>query len=188
MSELSWFEAMGVVDGHMRGGDEELMEAWLVFLRSPFPHLFGKAARDGERFVATAEHYDGRGVEHLLFRLAQAVEALPGLVGVQGPAPYLKQLVALWETVASQGAGEMGVINKVFAWAEEDAELREAILVRRRWAMKQRRNDLGPGCKPVPIVVMGKSVDEAYQRAYCDDCGMELSVDGECVNCSILEN
>ena len=84
MSELSWFEAFSVVDGHLKdAGDDALGAAWQRFLEWPFPILRYRGVGDVERFLATADVRDDQGVELLLFRLVKAVEQLPDLIGGQ---------------------------------------------------------------------------------------------------------
>lgn len=81
-SDLSWFEAFVLVNDLVRyQGDEVEIKAWEKFLESPFPHLFGQVASDGERFAAAAKVWDGQGVEYLLFRLLKVIEQLPELIG-----------------------------------------------------------------------------------------------------------
>lgn len=93
---MNWFEAFQMVNAElMATDDEELIDAWCIFLRSPFPHLANPPAAEGvpagrvlgfaEKFLETAEQWQGRGKELLIFRLVQAVEALVDVVGGERP-------------------------------------------------------------------------------------------------------
>lgn len=84
---MNWFEAFQHVNAELLAtNDDELIDAWCIFLRSPFPHLANPPAADGapggkvrnfaEKFMETAETWGGRGVELLLFRLVQTNEAI----------------------------------------------------------------------------------------------------------------
>ena len=95
---MNWFEAFQHVNAEiMATNDDELIDAWSVFLRSPFPHLANPPAADGvpegrvrnfaEKFLETAGTWRGKGVELLLFRLVQACEAIVAAMGGERPLP-----------------------------------------------------------------------------------------------------
>lgn len=192
MNDMSWFEAFAIVNDFLRyQGDEMEVQAWDRFLESPFPHLVGQVAADGEKLAKAVDAWDGQGVEQLLFRLVQVVEQLPRLIGgeANAPANYLNYVVRLWELAALHRAGNAGIVNQVFAWVEEDARLREAIAAHRLKFINEVRVGVGRGA--VPVVVMGKEVlfdgiDEGFfQPDYCDRCGCELDTGGNCWLCGV---
>lgn len=104
---MNWFEAFQHVNAEiMATNDDELIDAWSVFLRSPFPHLATPPAADGvpegrvrnfaEKFLETAGTWRGKGVELLLFRLVQACEAIVVAMGGERPLPAPPADAAAW--------------------------------------------------------------------------------------------
>lgn len=196
--EMSWFEAFNVVNDFLRfQGDQVEVRAWERFLESPFPHLIGQAAVDGERLVDAVAGWDGEGVEQLLFRLTKVVEQLPRLIRGQGDgqpaADYLGHVVMLWELAALQRVGNMGILERIGSWIEQDDVLRGAIQARRELVLAGGQNGKrGPGVQARPVIVMGQPAtdsvlfegfDEVYQPGYCEECGAELPVDNCCIVC-----
>ena len=185
MSEMTWYQAFDLVNAYLKEQqDEELEQAWHTFLQSPFPHLNGRAGRSVEDFLATAEHFEGKGAEYLVYRLTQVVEQLPAMLGgAPGPGPYLQMVVELWDLVALKGGMGAAVINQIFEWAETDEELKEALLVRKRdQRLREKVDQLD--WHFMPVMINGQAVDEAFQTGYCDDCGYELDPDGKCPICN----
>lgn len=94
---MNWFESLLTVDRHMRQqDDDELSTAWQRFLESPFPHIWGfppsedgaaqnESLKGAHQFLKTAMNWRGGGLELLIFRLVQAIEELPILMGYQPP-------------------------------------------------------------------------------------------------------
>lgn len=183
MSEMKWYEAFTLLDDYIKGGlNDEVDQAWQTFLQSPFPHLNSRAAKSAEDFLATAEHYDGKGTEYLIYRLTKVVEDLPALLNIEPqPSPYLQMVVQLWELMVARGGDPLAI--DIYAWSEQYPELREALLVRKRTReLKARVKE--QSWLYMPVVVNGKPVDEAFQTAYCDECGAELGTDGQCQICN----
>ncbi len=103
---MNWFEAFQMVnDQILQTNDDELIDAWCIFLRSPFPHLANPPAADGapggkvrnfaEKFMETAETWGGRGVELLLFRLVQTNEAIVEQLEARRPRAAARNAAAI---------------------------------------------------------------------------------------------
>ena len=163
---MNWFEAFQHVNAEiMATNDDELIDAWGIFLRSPFPHLqippaphgvpAGRVQRLAENFLETAGQWQGKGVELLLFRLAQAVEGL--LVAGAGGGLLVCRRCGMAGRLGEQCAGCGDFLNAA-------APLRV-----------NGRSPAGVG--------QGVPIDDTHQVSYCDGCGLPLHPDGGCLHC-----
>ena len=165
---MDWIEAFLRVNKYLNQvSDGDVVEAWQVLTQAPPPYGWGKpplphSGSEGGlpeniyQFLETGRDWRRRNdVGRLLFRLVKAVEGLPELLGVD----------------MSQGSNS----------AQYQVPMRSppSATACSMCGGKRARVDCGR-C----VVCQEKTADDVYQSAYCDDCGMELDIDGRCHQCS----
>ncbi len=177
---MNLFKAFSLVDERVKAQDDAMLnEAWRVLLTSfssryggippaPIGAAAGEAAGRAHHFLKTVAEWDGHGVELLLFRLAQAVEGVPELLGLV-QQPYREALAQIWHMIVFEGATVTDIHGMLFQLGVEDALLRALMSVE--------------GAVPAAAGRNGATLDDEYQVDYCDDCGNELDLDGDCLVC-----